>query len=58
MLPCHGYCIYETWRNILVGEYFIVIWRASHKRMGHFLWGVVDPLRHHEKIVIWQLEEG
>ena len=31
---------------------------TSHKRLEPFFIGGVDPLRHHVKIFIWQLEEG
>ena len=31
---------------------------ASQNWMEPFLWGGVYPLRHHVKILIWQLEEG
>ena len=40
------------------GEDFkVIIWEASHKGLGPFFIGGVDPLRHHVKIFIWQLEE-
>ena len=41
------------------GEDFkVIIWGASHKGLGPFFIGGVDPSRHHVKIFIWQLEEG
>ena len=42
----------------LRGDFKVIIWGASHKGMGPFLWGGVDLLRHHVKILIWQLEEN
>ena len=40
------------------GEDFkFIIWEASHKGLGLFFIGGVDPSRHHVKIFIWQLEE-
>ena len=42
-----------------LGEDFkVIIWGASHKWLGPFFIGGVDPWRHHVKIFIWQLEEG
>ena len=31
----------------LRGDFKVIIWGASHKGMGPFLWGRVDLLRHH-----------
>ena len=42
----------------LRGDFKVIIWGASHKVMVPFLWGSVDLLRHHVKILIWQLEEN
>ena len=42
-----------------LGEDFkVIIWGASQKGLGPIFIGGVDPLRHHVKIFIWQLEEG
>ena len=39
------------------GDFKVIIWGASHKGMEPFLWGGVDLLRQHVKVLIWQLEE-
>ena len=41
----------------LRGDFKVIIWGASHKGMGRYLWGGVDLLRQHVKVLISQLEE-
>ena len=41
-----------------LGEDFkVIIWGASHKGLGPFFIGGIDPSKYQVKIFIWQLEE-
>ena len=42
----------------LGGDFKVIIWGASHKGTGTFLWGELTLRDTHVKILIWHLEEG